>query len=119
MSSAPTPNVEAVLRGEPRAIAQGISAIENGDGDELLRRLFPRSGRALLVGVTGAPGAGKSTLVDALAVHLRGHSKTAGILAVNPTSPYSGGAVLGHRIRIERHPGHDRRVLRNIAKAGA
>lgn len=91
-----------ILAGDIRAIARAISLVEN-DGAEafaLLRRLFPRSGRATVIGVTGSPGVGKSTLVDKLALHYRQQGETIGIIAVDPSSPFSGGAILGDRIRM-------------------
>src|ERR1700758_600306 len=94
-----------VRAGEPRAISRAITAIENSDlrAEDLLRELFPSTGRAYLIGVTGAPGTGKSTLVDKLAAHYRAREKSVGIIAVDPTSPYTGGAVLGDRIRMHGH----------------
>jgi len=102
-------------------MARAISLIENrGDGaDLLLRHLFPHSGRALLAGITGAPGAGKSTLVDQLAVLLRAQQKQVGILAVDPSSPFTGGAILGDRIRMQRHHADDGIFIRSMATRGA
>lgn len=102
-------------------MARAISLIENrGDGaDHLLRHLFPHSGRALLAGITGSPGAGKSTLVDQLAVLLRGQQKQLGILAVDPSSPFTGGAILGDRIRMQRHHADDGIFIRSMATRGA
>src|SRR5207302_800445 len=96
---------EQIAEGDPRAIARGISAVEDDPvaGAELVRELFGRAGRAYLVGVTGAPGAGKSTLVDALVAAWRNGGKTIGVIAVDPTSPYSGGAMLGDRVRMQAH----------------
>ncbi len=97
---------ERVRAGEVRALARAISAIENNSEDStaLLRELFPHSGRAQVIGLTGAPGSGKSTLVDQLAREYRKQNKTVGIVAVDPTSPYTGGAILGDRIRMQAHP---------------
>lgn len=102
-------------------MARAISRIENRepDADELLRRLFPKSGHALLAGITGAPGAGKSTLVDELAALLRKKKKGVGILAVDPTSPFTGGAILGDRIRMQRHHADDGIFIRSMATRGA
>jgi len=102
-------------------MARAITLIENrGEGaDHLLRKLFPHSGRALLAGVTGAPGAGKSTLVDQLAVLLRGQQKQVGVLAVDPSSPFTGGAILGDRIRMQRHHADDGIFIRSMATRGA
>lgn len=93
----------AILRGEKRAIARGLTWIERGqeDGLELVRELFSEAGRAHLVGITGAPGVGKSTLVNRLALALRGQGQRVGILAVDPSSPFTGGAILGDRIRMQ------------------
>ena len=95
--------VEKILAGDRRSIAQAISAVENRDPSAipLLRELFPRAGRARVIGLTGSPGAGKSTLVEKLAEEYRRHRMRVGILAVDPTSPYSGGAILGDRVRMQ------------------
>ena len=107
--------------GQPRALARAISLVENGDPArlELLRLLYPHTGRAKVLGVTGPPGAGKSTLVDRLARHYRGRDERVGILAVDPTSPFSGGAILGDRIRMQAlylDPGV---FIRSMATRGA
>src|ERR1039457_431412 len=96
---------EKVLRGDPQAVSRAITAVENrsADGRALLRRLFPHTGRATLVGITGASGAGKGTRVAALTAELRKQGKTVGILAIDPTSPVTGGAILGDRIRMQEH----------------
>jgi LAO/AO transport system kinase len=112
--------LEAVRRGEPRALARAITRIENREesAEELLRQLFPYSGRATLLGLTGAPGAGKSTLADALAALLRSRDQSVGIVAVDPTSPFSGGAILGDRIRMQRHHADDGVFIRSMATRG-
>src|SRR6266576_2756191 len=94
-----------VRAGEVRAISRAITAIENHapEAEDLLRRLFPHTGKAYLTGVTGAPGTGKSTLVDRLAAFHRKNRAEVGVIAVDPTSPYSGGAILGDRIRMQGH----------------
>jgi LAO/AO transport system kinase len=94
---------ERVLAGEPRAVARAISKVEDGAGDaaELMRALFPHTGRGLVVGITGSPGAGKSSLVDRLAALYRSRAERVGIVAVDPSSPFSGGAILGDRIRMQ------------------
>jgi LAO/AO transport system kinase len=109
-----------VRAGEPRAISRAITAIENSDAraDDLLRELFPSTGRAYLIGITGAPGTGKSTLVDKLAAHYRALGKTVGIIAVDPTSPYTGGAVLGDRIRMQGHATDSGIFIRSMATRG-
>jgi len=95
--------LEGILQRQTRAIARAISLVENGDSsaDALMHQIFPRTGKALIIGVTGSPGAGKSTLVDKLAVHYRQKNETVGIIAVDPSSPFSGGAILGDRIRMQ------------------
>jgi len=111
---------EQILEGDPRAIARGISVVEDdpGAGAELVRELFGRSGRAYLVGITGAPGAGKSTLVDALVAAWRKRGRTIGVIAVDPTSPYSGGAMLGDRVRMQAHAGDQGVFIRSMATRG-
>ena len=111
---------ERVLAGDPRAIARAISTIENEEpaAVDLLREIFPRTGRAYLVGVTGPPGAGKSTLVDRLVAGLRGRSETVGVIAVDPTSPFTGGAVLGDRLRMQMHAADEGVFIRSMATRG-
>lgn len=115
------PWVEEILRGDVRAIARAISAVENREphARELLRRLFPHTGRAVIVGVTGSPGTGKSTLVDGLAAALRRQGHTVGILAVDPSSPFSGGAILGDRVRMQSHAADPGIYIRSMATRGA
>ena len=95
--------VQRIQAGDVRAIARAISAIEDNapEATKLLRALFPHSGKAQIIGLTGAPGSGKSTLVDQLAREYRKSGNTIGIIAVDPTSPYTGGAILGDRIRMQ------------------
>jgi LAO/AO transport system kinase len=111
---------ERVLAGDPRAMARAISTIENEEpaAVDLLREIFPRTGRAYLVGVTGPPGAGKSTLVDRLVTGLRGRSETVGVIAVDPTSPFTGGAVLGDRLRMQMHSADEGVFIRSMATRG-
>jgi LAO/AO transport system kinase len=111
---------ERVLAGDPRAMARAISTIENEEpaAVDLLREIFPRTGRAYLVGVTGPPGAGKSTLVDRLVTGLRGRSETVGVIAVDPTSPFTGGAVLGDRLRMQMHAADEGVFIRSMATRG-
>lgn len=94
---------ERVLAGDARAVARAISKIEDGDGDaaQIMRALFPATGKALVIGLTGSPGAGKSSLVDCLAAEYRRRGERVGIVAVDPSSPFSGGAILGDRIRMQ------------------
>lgn len=93
------------LSGEHRALARVISLVENEmpEKDELLRKLYPRTGRGYILGVTGSPGAGKSSLVDRLVGEIRKRNETVGVVAVDPTSPFTGGAILGDRIRMNEH----------------
>jgi LAO/AO transport system kinase len=111
---------EQVRAGEIRAISRAITAIENNDAaaEPLLRALFPHTGKAYRVGVTGAPGTGKSTLVDRLAAHYREQKKPVGIIAVDPSSPFSGGAILGDRIRMQGHAGDSGIFIRSMATRG-
>lgn len=112
--------VEDILAGDRRAIARGISAVESGEpeGRELLKRLFPRTGRAYVIGITGSPGAGKSTLVEKLAGEYRTAGIQVGILAVDPTSPFSGGAILGDRIRMQSLSMDSGVYIRSMATRG-
>ncbi len=115
-----TPLADRVLAGDPRAVARAISLVEDegAPGADLIRSIFSRTGRAYLVGVTGPPGAGKSTLVDRLAALFRAEGLTVGILAVDPTSPFSGGAVLGDRLRMQSHAGDAGVFIRSMATRG-
>jgi LAO/AO transport system kinase len=116
-----TPSLpERVLAGDARAIARAISLIEDESpaAADLVRRIFPSTGRAYLVGVTGPPGAGKSTLVDRLTTGIRATSRTVGIVAVDPTSPFSGGAILGDRVRMQAHAGDAGVFIRSMATRG-
>ena len=111
---------DRVLAGDQRAIARAISLVEN-DPDVaavLMPRLAGRIGKARVIGVTGAPGVGKSTLVDRLAAEYRRLDRTVGILAVDPTSPFSGGAILGDRVRMHRHVLDDGVYVRSMATHG-
>ena len=91
--------------GEHRALARVISLVENEmpEKDELLRKIYPRTGHGYILGVTGSPGAGKSSLVDRLVGEIRKRNETVGVIAVDPTSPFTGGAILGDRIRMNEH----------------
>jgi LAO/AO transport system kinase len=111
---------QRVLAGDPRAIARAISLIEEEslDGAELVRQIFRRTGRAYLVGVTGPPGAGKSTLVDRMTAAIRATGRTVGVVAVDPTSPFTGGAILGDRVRMQAHAGDAGVFIRSMATRG-
>jgi len=95
--------VKGVLHGEKRAIAKTISIIENNEPEaqKIISQIYPKTGNAHIVGITGPPGAGKSTLIEKLVKELRNRGKTVGIVAVDPTSPFSGGAFLGDRVRMQ------------------
>ncbi|MBI2677931.1 MAG: methylmalonyl Co-A mutase-associated GTPase MeaB [Candidatus Koribacter versatilis] len=112
--------VARIRAGEVRALARAITSIENREPEsvELLKALFPHSGKAQVIGLTGAPGAGKSTLVDQLAREYRKQGKTLGIVAVDPTSPYTGGAILGDRIRMQAHHADAGIFIRSMATRG-
>lgn len=112
--------VERIRAGDVRSLARAISLIEDSQPESLtlLKALFPFSGRARVIGMTGAPGAGKSTLVDQLAREYRAQQKTVGIIAVDPTSPYTGGAILGDRIRMQAHHADKGIYIRSMATRG-
>src|SRR5689334_8534452 len=112
--------VENIVAGDRRAIARGISAVESGDPDgrELLKHIFPKAGRAYVIGITGSPGAGKSTLVEKLAGLYRTAGMQVGILAVDPTSPFPGGAILGDRIRMQSLAMDSGVYIRSMATRG-
>ena len=111
---------EQVRAGDVRAISRAVSAIENRarEAEEILRQLFPYTGHAYRVGITGAPGTGKSTLVDRLASQYRGGKKTVGIIAVDPSSPFTGGAILGDRVRMQGHATDSGIFIRSMATRG-
>jgi GTPase len=111
---------EQVRAGDVRAISRAVSAIENRarEAEEILRQLFPYTGHAYRVGITGAPGTGKSTLVDRLASHYRAEKKTVGIIAVDPSSPFTGGAILGDRVRMQGHATDSGIFIRSMATRG-
>ena len=111
---------EQVRAGDVRAVSRAITTIENHEpeAETLLRLLFPHTGQAYLTGVTGAPGTGKSTLVDRLASYHRKKQEQVGVIAVDPTSPYSGGAILGDRIRMQGHAGDAGTFIRSMATRG-
>ena len=112
--------LEKVFGGDIRSVARAITTIENGGGGaaELMKAVFPRTGRATVIGITGAPGAGKSSLVDKLALHYKDAGEKVGIVCIDPSSPFSGGAILGDRIRMATL-GLDKNVfIRSMATRG-
>ena len=113
--------IESLRAGDARALARSISTVENhaAGWSDLLKELFPHSGKARVIGMTGAPGAGKSTLVDQLAKLYRKTNRTVGIIAVDPTSPYTGGAILGDRIRMQDHFADPGIYIRSMATRGS
>lgn len=113
--------VDGVLRGNRRALARMLTVIENGQqgAQEAMQRLFAHTGRAWVIGITGAPGTGKSSLVNALAKAYRVSGQSVGIIAVDPTSPFSGGAILGDRIRMSDLSGDAGVFIRSMATRGS
>lgn len=111
---------ERVLAGDTRALARGISLVEENAASAvgLLRELFSRTGSARVLGITGPPGAGKSSLVDRLITHYRAAGRRVGVIAVDPSSAYSGGAILGDRVRMQRHAGDEGVFIRSMATRG-
>ncbi len=109
-----------LVSGDPRALARAISLIEDDEprGAAVVQEIFSRTGRAYLVGVTGPPGAGKSTLVDQLVRQIRSRNLTVGVIAVDPTSPYTGGAILGDRVRMQAHASDPGVYIRSMATRG-
>jgi GTPase len=111
---------EKVAAGDVRAVARLIRDIDDGMPEvrEVLKELYPQTGNAYVIGITGAPGVGKSTLVDQMVHHIRKQNKTVGVLAVDPTSPFSGGAILGDRVRMQRHSMDEGVFIRSLATRG-
>ncbi|MEO8073607.1 MAG: methylmalonyl Co-A mutase-associated GTPase MeaB [Acidobacteriota bacterium] len=112
--------LEKLFAGEPRAVARAITKVENGTDSaaEIMKAVFPKTGNALIIGITGSPGAGKSSLVDKLALFYRDKGEKIGIVCVDPSSPFSGGAILGDRIRMQTL-GLDKNVfIRSMATRG-
>ena len=113
--------VDRLRHGDTRALARAISLVENDapEAPALLSACFTHTGHAIRIGITGAPGAGKSTLVDRLAQHFRHADRTVGLIAVDPTSPFTGGALLGDRIRLREHASDPGFYARSMATRGA
>jgi len=120
MTPDPLTFLDRILQGDPRALARAISLVEDEapQGVEIVRALYPRTGRAYLIGVTGPPGAGKSTLVDRLTSEIRRAGQSVGVLAVDPTSPFTGGALLGDRVRMGAHASDPGVFIRSMATRG-
>ena len=99
------PIVEKVISGHVQTVARLIRDIADGilEVRDILKEIYPYTGKSYVIGITGSPGVGKSTLVDQMVDHLRKQKKTVAVLAIDPTSPFSGGAVLGDRVRMQRH----------------
>lgn len=116
----PSDIIARVLEGQPRAVARAISLAENAspDAPEVLAAIYPKTGSSLVVGITGSPGAGKSTLVDRLAAFYRGQGHRVGVIAVDPSSPFSGGAILGDRIRMKNLATDPGVFIRSMATRG-
>jgi len=112
--------VKKILQGDPRAAARLMTMIENGTADSIpaLKSLYRHTGRAYVIGVTGPPGSGKSTLTDGITEQLRRRGQTVGIVAVDPTSPFTGGAILADRIRMQRHSLDSGVFIRSMATRG-
>jgi LAO/AO transport system kinase len=111
---------EKILKGDMRSIGRAISIVENNDQtrEQLIDELFPHTGRAVVWGITGAPGSGKSTLLDGLIANLRNQNRTVAIIAVDPSSPFTGGAILGDRLRMQRHATDPGVFIRSMASRG-
>lgn len=120
MPSTSNDAIAQIRAGDTLAISRAVSAIEDRspETEQILRELFPHTGRAYRIGITGAPGTGKSTLVDRLATEYRREKKTVGIVAVDPSSPFTGGAILGDRIRMQGHATDSGIFIRSMATRG-
>jgi len=113
--------IEKILNGEPRFVARAITKIENGSDDavELMKSIYANTGRAEIIGITGSPGAGKSSLVDKLSLYFKDKGHKIGIVCIDPSSPFSGGAILGDRIRMSEVASDTGIYVRSMASRGA
>src|SRR5919197_1393427 len=121
MSQAADTLAQRLLAGDKRALARGITLVENDDpaGWELVREVYPRTGNARIIGFTGPPGVGKSTLIGALVKHSREHHREVAVLSIDPSSPFTEGALLGDRIRLADHFLDEGVYIRSMASRGA
>lgn len=113
--------IQKALSGDPRSIARLISLVESGSpfAEHIMKSLYPHSGKAHLIGITGSPGAGKSTLVDKLISRLKEQGKSVGVIAVDPSSPFTGGAILGDRLRMQDHAVDPDVFIRSMGSRGS
>ncbi len=121
MGQDPSELVDALGRGERRAVARLLTLVEDGTPDslrEIMAELYPRTGDARIIGITGSPGVGKSTLTNVVAAALRERDRTVGVIAIDPSSPYSGGALLGDRVRMQSHHADEGVFIRSMAARG-
>ncbi len=113
--------LKRLIQGDKRALARSISLVEARSVDvaKAMANIFPHTGRARILGFTGPPGAGKSTLVDKVTSYYRKQEKSVGVVAIDPSSPFSGGALLGDRIRMNRHAGDPDVFIRSLGTRGS